>query len=655
MSSFRWQPNEDVKIHLQLEHDVKFGETLLRKGTKFEAMLGAADGSHQEICDEKWILTGAAIIEEGRRQESGGRGALADRILREALEDQSVLRKLLDAASKPQAEHGPVRPEIPADFGRILLEYMVALQGQMARNVVQSIADLRDEVIARLGLLRQPAVPAATVLEVKDWSGVQMNEDARFKHAASGRIFIPAWRSHYWWCGEELEALDQGEKKKCCIPVILPVVEGEFTFDLCVLNAPPDTLSFLRSQDWTLITICPGSDGQTREEKYALEPAPKPPGCGSVFDSDNWPTPWLMIDHELDVHQWVRFKLRSPSVSAADSEWKPPGWRPEIPGPFKKTSRVFGRLMPPAELNDEAPCPHLRFAANHVIALNVLNVNELNERRLGSVWNPGPQVVTDGSAANGIPESKWELIEAEQSEASVKSLVHTRGGVPKETDHLFYKRCAELIRTRGRPYGAHDWEQVAIHFDPRHRIKDARPAYRRGIRSISLGVELLIVCDNADYQTASGLRLELEEHLNAMAPLGIRAWVLVPKAVTGSIQVEATGGGELDSTREREIKLRLSQEVLGGTELPAVRLTPYWKYIRDRFLAGLTTSGVDGTSSVSKVAEGFLNEHLTTATGLSRASLRIQFIPNSPTDVKKQLAKEHHFGVPATTKELNYG
>jgi hypothetical protein len=460
------------------------------------------------------------------------------------------------------------------------------------------------------GVARRPARPAAILAQAVLEVGAELTPEMRFQpgrrlrpgvsdnnqaepieHSADHQ-FRPAWRVVGWKIPPE--------KPKQTKEWIWSDVEVPRAF----LSGRESLQAYIEHKDWIVRLRELGSwrfrpdsgEGVAIEQPVALEQHEWLPRIPSGSTKDRWLVPLesLAFAAEDDAEgvriadRWLTFRVGKPQATDKESVKGQLIWRP------------LGGKDPSASM------PILR--SDYVCLTNSSSETSSREAfdRLGLLEMPVWR--TAGAEFNGSALLDWSATGSKTS-AQVTGVEGARasGGRAAETDAEFLERAPAVLRHRGSPVAAEDWERLMLEADPAERVagaachgelfpraSTAAVGVRIFVHAVSQGPTSLrsgavAAAPGADEpigrdptpaaRLAAWLREQwLLETAIAVRPLGAEVELFIPQIV----KIQAVIRPELREPYRQQLKRRLKESLTLETSGRGGG-SPLWNFLLNKF------------------------------------------------------------------------
>jgi hypothetical protein len=516
---------------------------------------------------------------------------------------QKILQQLKNLAGNSGARNFAEVDE-PSDPASILLELIALTQTSLAFHVSTEIAGLLSALLKLAGHSKIPAQPAVTIIAVAAKPGTVISAAERIIPPASCPLdeqdrpedlpFVPAWPFTCWALKPAPEELQwDGRRITLTWRGALPSDPDRRDFKgprmWAWFKFPGDERAVgerdrcrvaralqLGQWHWSW-----GAGQKSRIDVTGL-PTPLFPGQESRF-----PVSWLTTA-KFAPYQWLCFDFTEVPVSPnAPSEGVPstdvPSVAPKHNDQESKVANIWeekitefakGAAIPgilvcviedaPEDLrklltgtdNGEPPmlyCNHVPWVNSSPEQAGPASNETESEPVSPEPVLPDffglqflPRHASKGKRANGLEappnELQWQRVGDHDDEAIFYSMEPTEGGKDEEESLDFIRRAPSVLRHRGIPCTAADWEELVKGCDPLGRI--AACSVREGFFPFGYppawgkGVQVAYHCYGraAEAQRlAHQLLPEIERVLELVRPLGTGIAVLCPVLISGKL------------------------------------------------------------------------------------------------------------------------
>jgi hypothetical protein len=602
-------------------------------------------------------------------------------------------KKILEGLRELAKERGGLVRDEASDPGVILLELLTLLHCNTLYHISSEIAELLASVLSLAGLSRRPARPASTVIAVLGATGQKFAPGAVYlvpKHDAEPQsdfasvgfpagqrtadpddlTFTPAWEFCCWRAAPV--PLPRGDEAKPIVwPVVVPArfipaagaAQDEWLHAL--LNGANDQLPALHRAEWFFCE----ADAARPFRRLTIEEPRK--WIKTLAESARL---WLTCAAKAMIFpdRWVFLRIASTESSRPphlDIDWGNRDWEKdwkaswELPAPAEKGKSgpvpelIEALKKTPSESKPEVKrgwliCVPTRETASVSLWSNHIPwLNYRPERKESAPLPPDhaaavrlEKAICAGEKGNGFPPGEWSVwhgpegLKAWNVETSV-------GGLDQESDGEFLHRAPAVLRHRGAPVSARDWEQLVQNLDPIGRIAGAaaREGFFEKDGEAVAGVEIAFHCQGENALAAEALAQwlysDLEQTLNLLRPLGTFVRLLRPSLVKGTLTITLPSFPKLRDDDRKEREKSISAWVNLNEPQPAEN--GFWKHLRASFKhvydRELTPAGL-----VAQYVKGRLEPE----SKERRDAINVRFTPGTAADAVRSRSGEALWPVP---------
>lgn len=563
--------------------------------------------------------------------------------LEQLSDPERIYDQLCRFANQDDRSNAQIHLDQPSDPGRIFLELFALLQTSLTYHVSSEIGGLLQSLLALAGHTPRRARPAVTIIGCNAAPGTTIDEKIVVQPPASWFAesedkpedfeFVPARAFDCWSVGPVPCRTESGRVVELKWPAQIAHKAGA---SLCawvevpqgLLHHGSDVATTLRYGAWSWRPAHGASSGH--EAAISVQGIDT---FGEAKTGCRVPLSWLVTERFAPA-QWLFFNLDAAyTLDGNPSDEQKSDWakaweqanKISWSGSESDRGRIFNkwlatkddgnkpllagflicRLESPTVFDDAKVLP--RLWGNHIPWVN--HRSNLPAQSIPDDVTPDflglpfePRWDCSGKKANNILASdddlEWQPIHA-PADTVFFGIMKTVNGSDTEGQMEFIRRAPQVLRHRGVPTTAADWEDIVRHCDPLDRI--AQCAVREELIQFGYppawgkGVQVAFRCFGeaaSAERLANDLAPEIHRVLEFARPLGLGFEVLRPFLVRGTLRfwTESTKpiNKETRQALKEEIwsKVNLNTPRSVGQPLENALPTDWalWDYLRDVFL-----------------------------------------------------------------------